>query len=453
MKKYLQQLKKEVEAVRLAPEEKLGVRENIVAFMAFHPVREEAGTRHIGQKRASFRSFSLLLTKRYMMATLAVILTLALGGGVTYAAEGSIPGDALYPVKIKVNEEVRAAVAVSTEAEAKWSARRAERRLEEAAVLAATGKLDTSARVELENKFEEQANKMRARAKMLEDSGKAEDAAVISARLEATLLVHERLLEEIAAGKNDRIDTELRSLISKIRLQGDVATETRIEVEKKVEAEAKAAAEARARGRMTAAENKLEEAARFITSAKLTSATRSDADVMLSLSKEALTEGKTQFSSKAFAEAFVTFGKAHRLAEEAKTQAQTQQLLEVRVPGIRLDVRDRAEIDEDRRLEEIRLKTEKENKVNEENEKRKKELELKNEAKIKNETDALTKIRIENERKVKEEEEKKKREMEEKREQELKNETRLDGEARVDVRDETSASVRERSELRGLLDL
>ena len=63
-----------------------------------------------------------------------IILILALmfgGGGISYAAEGAVPGDALYPIKVSVNEEVRDLVAFSPEAKADWETRRLERRLAE----------------------------------------------------------------------------------------------------------------------------------------------------------------------------------------------------------------------------------------------------------------------------------------------------------------------------------
>ena len=65
----------------------------------------------------------------------ALVLVLMLGSGTSYAAEGALPGDILYPVKKVVNEGVRGALAVSPQAQVAWQTERASRRLAEAETL------------------------------------------------------------------------------------------------------------------------------------------------------------------------------------------------------------------------------------------------------------------------------------------------------------------------------
>ena len=67
----------------------------------------------------------------------ALVLVLMLGSGTSYAAEGALPGDLLYPVKKVVNEGVRAALAVTPEARVQWQTARTSRRLAEAQTLVA----------------------------------------------------------------------------------------------------------------------------------------------------------------------------------------------------------------------------------------------------------------------------------------------------------------------------
>src|SRR3989338_8750977 len=45
---------------------------------------------------------------RHSMPAFAAVFVLIIGGGPAAAAEGALPGDILYPVKVHVNEEMRA---------------------------------------------------------------------------------------------------------------------------------------------------------------------------------------------------------------------------------------------------------------------------------------------------------------------------------------------------------
>ena len=116
--------------VFFSKQEKKDMRENLEAYAKFHSVRMEAPAR-LQLQRSYFYSLQIFLRKR----TMPIILILALmfgGGGVSYAAEGAVPGDVLYPIKVSVNEEARDLVTFSPEAKADWESRLVERRLEEA---------------------------------------------------------------------------------------------------------------------------------------------------------------------------------------------------------------------------------------------------------------------------------------------------------------------------------
>src|SRR3989344_7355021 len=62
----------------------------------------------------------------------ALVIVLVISGGTAFAAEGTLPGDLLYPLKINFNEEVTSAVLSRVGGNAYWQITRAERRLEEA---------------------------------------------------------------------------------------------------------------------------------------------------------------------------------------------------------------------------------------------------------------------------------------------------------------------------------
>ncbi|MEK7575147.1 MAG: hypothetical protein AAB511_02875 [Patescibacteria group bacterium] len=67
---------------------------------------------------------------------------LLIGGSLTYAAEGTLPGDVLYPFKIAISEPVRGFLAIGLEAEARWHVRQSVRRMQEVEKLVVQGTLD-----------------------------------------------------------------------------------------------------------------------------------------------------------------------------------------------------------------------------------------------------------------------------------------------------------------------
>ena len=84
-----------------------------------------------------------LVRMRAAAVATGVALLLAGSGGVAYAAEGALPGGALYGVKVGVLEPV-GTLLTAPSGQAAWQMTLAERRLEESATLAARGTLSTS---------------------------------------------------------------------------------------------------------------------------------------------------------------------------------------------------------------------------------------------------------------------------------------------------------------------
>lgn len=137
---YLATLKK----ASLSKEAKLRMREELASYADFHGVRMEEGSRSIGEMQSSsvFALITNFSRTRIMKATLILALMVGLGGGTSFAAQQSVPGDTLYPVKVHVNENVRTAFAFDANAQAKLQAGILQERLEEAQALAARGKLE-----------------------------------------------------------------------------------------------------------------------------------------------------------------------------------------------------------------------------------------------------------------------------------------------------------------------
>lgn len=132
----------------------------------------------------------------------ALVLVMIFGSGVSYAAEGALPGDALYAIKTAINEPTRLALATNAEAKAEIQIEYAERRIEEAAALAAEGRLDDSTQEELAIAFESHA--VAAAEHMTEAEADDSSASIaLASRFETRLLAHENVLAEVESSDDE----------------------------------------------------------------------------------------------------------------------------------------------------------------------------------------------------------------------------------------------------------
>lgn len=206
----------------LTPQEKGGGRESLHSFMK--EVRPEASERlnsHMTQKqsvfsgpgdhltseefaqgRAELRSFiashpvrestlwssvlsSLKLGSAPLLATALLVVISA--GTVAYAAEGSVPGDALYSFKINVTEPVLATIYNDEEGRALWTMKRLERRLKESNELIARQESRADRWQLLDTSVEQLQQETDALIVTLEERGKKEVVATLRRHLNTTV--------------------------------------------------------------------------------------------------------------------------------------------------------------------------------------------------------------------------------------------------------------------------
>lgn len=211
MDKELKDIINKAKEVRLSAEDKAQVRENLVTFMnkEVEGVRNEELVRHSNWHPKIWFSFARVPA----MAVLSVFLVT----GVSFAAEGSIPGDTLYPVKVNFNEEFQSLIAFSPESKAKFEIKRAERRLEEVERLALHNKLETHWKGNLEVRLEKQIERASKHVAMLEEKGELRKAALINDRLEVVLSVHGQILTDIDTKKiaTKKIEDRIRKVAAR----------------------------------------------------------------------------------------------------------------------------------------------------------------------------------------------------------------------------------------------
>ena len=258
-----------------------------------------------------------------------LIIALLVGGGASLVAEQSLPGDAMYTVKVGVNEEVRDWLTLSNKAQANWEVRKVERRLEEAEELSAEGQLNTETKVKIEERFDrltEAFAKETAKMEAKEDMNASFEA---HSNFEASLKAHERILADIFAQANDSRD-EAQSILGKVRAELSAVAEARNDAEIKIEGDMSAEIKTAAMGKANVAENKIEEASEFIVKFKalVDADISSDAEAKLKIAQEVFARGEAEMKAQTYGTAFVSFQESMRIAQEAKLIIASSEKLE-----------------------------------------------------------------------------------------------------------------------------
>lgn len=345
MEDLLNNLKAHAKGVSLTAEEKISGREALRSYMALTPNR----TLQVS-KPARFGFLRLSYAGRAAGVFAASLTLLLSAGGISYAAEGSVPGDTLYPVKVSFNEPILAAMAVSEKDRAEWSAERASRRLAEAEVLASRGALRAETRVALDadfKHFSEGAELHLAKVREEEDGDGV--AADVSAHIEGTLRAHSQIMNALAEDrrekrKADKADAknddpgsdddtqQVVALAASVSTQADsTAKEGDDEAHDSSKDTAKAAGFAR--GRHDAAVKKIAEVRAWLKlkAGTFTADSVTEANARLSAADDAVASGDASQTAGKSRQAFMSYAKAQRLAQEAKLIVRASNDLGVRI--------------------------------------------------------------------------------------------------------------------------
>ncbi len=272
-----------------------------------------------------------------------LIVALLLGGGTSFAAQSSLPGDTLYPIKVSVNESVRSFVSFSAEGKASVQAGHALNRLEEAEELAASGSLSADARAQIKENFKLHADRVRERIAAFEADGNFAAAANVSSEFEASLRAHQAILARLEAEHTD-LRADIEDVLGVVRVEISANAQTRTRAEAKVTASAGAETESAARGALTASENKIAEVRKYVEAngAKFNAEARAAADARIVSAADLVVQGKAKIDAKAYGEAFLLFKQAERKAQEAKLVLTSDARLKIDLGGV-LNVETRGE--------------------------------------------------------------------------------------------------------------
>src|SRR3989344_421723 len=333
--------------VKLSSIEKEEMRTGLELFARKHPVRNADTARLLLQERSKSYApaFAEILTLKPLInklqpMSIALIIALIVGGGTSFAAEGALPGDALYPVKVSINEEVRSFAAFSNEAQARWDARRAERRLEETEKLAAEGRLNAETGADIESRFESHAKAFEEQTKKIESKQNTNASLEINSDFEASLKAHERVLAQIVAEKAN-IRAVVAPLLIEVRTRlnttAAVRSDAEAEISVKTDGEFKTAAE----GKLKAAENKINEARNFIVRMKssVSASANAHTEARLKVAESVVARGKTEMEAQMYGKAFASFQEAIRVAQETKSLVATEERIKLEIKPLNVDIR------------------------------------------------------------------------------------------------------------------
>ena len=343
-------------SVSLKEEEKSAMRQTLVSFVRTHPVMIGVETRQVEQRPGILQGLVSLMFKPM---PLVLIIALIFGGSASFAAEQALPGDALYPVKVRVNEEVRGWVTLTPEAKAQWEARKAERRLLEAEKLVSRGEFNTQASAHIEENFEAHAQRVTERTEAFSDKENFEAAADVSARFETSLMAHERILEKLVneLEGTENAHGELTSLTQSVGARLAIAARARASAEGRVSGITQAQAGKAAEGKKRSAENKIAEVRRLIERAKdsLGPEATLKAAARLTVAEQRVAEGRVKMDAGAYGEAFMLLSEAHQVAQEGKLLIEARRTLQLNLDlngtakerhGTRADMAEEVEIGE-----------------------------------------------------------------------------------------------------------
>ena len=220
MENELNIMSQEAQKVKLSVTEKTTMRGFLAEYASLHPrilVRSPYAHIFSPVRKNSFRN------NKTLPALIAI--GLLMGGSVSFAAEGTTVGDVLYPVKIYVNEPVRGAMALTTDARMDWEVRLVERRLEEVEKVAANVNLSQDVLDGAQINFEKYTERVNTHIVNLEQEGKKEKALTLSGRLATRIQNHENVVRE-KFERAEQSDIYARpALMAEAPFSGDVSRE------------------------------------------------------------------------------------------------------------------------------------------------------------------------------------------------------------------------------------
>ena len=354
---------RKAEEFSLSASEKTQIKNNVRAYMLEHPVQPtfvEQFSMYANGLFSSSGARSYVFGYRYKSVFATALILVCVGGSTVYAAEGALPGDALYPIKVDVSEKIVLLASSSAKAKAAAAAKFATRRLDEAEQLLVKRGLDDAKRVEIEARFDAYAEDFSNSANIVATKDNdVTGVAEVQSDFEASLRAHAAILRQLTQASSTKERVEALAVAKDTAAAPVAPLVSAVEAKLKVVTAKRAAAEAllaKENGTIakSAATAQLNNATGAITDATIASdASRdsqgvahsqisSEARIHIKAAQEILKRGRDKYSAGDYAGAFKTLQSAERAAQETTVSVKADTKLRAAITLPALSVEDEA---------------------------------------------------------------------------------------------------------------
>lgn len=168
--------------------------------------------------RSPFFDYHMIFARPMSIAVI-IFIPIFLTSGLVLAAQSSLPGNTLYPVKM-LKENVESLVALSPKTKAEIETTHAISRLQEVEqIIVESGQLKTETRQKIENNFESQVQNATSQINKLKDRGHTEAALKVENSLKSKLVEREKSMSDLSESTSTEAKTkkELSNIISNVR--------------------------------------------------------------------------------------------------------------------------------------------------------------------------------------------------------------------------------------------
>jgi hypothetical protein len=243
-------LRNDAKTIGLSSREDADAYTMIMQYVRSHPAKStvitsnDANDSFVEHCFRMFRSPMLILRPTTMFFSIFILF--AFGVGISQTAKSALPGDFMYPLKVHVNEKARATFLFSPDSRAWFEVERLEQRLEEAATLAASGRLNDRLRSDIAKSLHEQLEMTQHAARLLSEIGDYQGALDVHSRIESDLVAHAIILGfimEVPSLTSDdveklRVDvSKAETVIRKIRTESEMSISAAPEADRRIAAE------------------------------------------------------------------------------------------------------------------------------------------------------------------------------------------------------------------------
>lgn len=273
-------------------------------------------------KKAVTKSWYTYLAEKKFVPALAMFVILVSTGGVSIAAERALPGEALYSLKVNVNEEVRGLVAVTPEAKAKFALEVTDRRLKEAALLSTQGKLNAKATGIIQKQLARQADQVKNQVASLVSTNNLKSAQEIALNFESALRTHEFILQKLSDSQSTTTfalaDNNISAIIATVQTELATTTSSRSLIQTQELAKSASKTKVEITTRLVELRLKVKEVATLASASTLTDAASSTVALYLNHAKDLIVVAQATIESAQFSDSLTAIQKASQYVSDTE---------------------------------------------------------------------------------------------------------------------------------------